>query len=94
MADDGVHDPIESRGVHRVSLVNSVLSLEGRSIITSGTEHHGKTDPVRLENLECPGSDPVRHENFEAPVPIKGFLRLLEFQKYLVEDSLPHGCDV
>ena len=91
MAYDGVQDHVEECGVQGVSLGNSVVSLEGRGILTSGPGHHGEPSSVRPENPERPGAYPVRCDNFGAPVPIQGTVRLLKVHKYLVEDRLHHG---
>ena len=58
--------------------------------MTSCLDHHDDPAPVCPEKPERPGDYPVRRENFEAPVPILGAVRLLEVQKCLVEEKLPH----
>ena len=64
--------------------------MKGGGILTPGPGHHGNPAPVILDKSESPGSDPVHRENFETPVLIQGVIRLLEVQKYLVEDHLPN----
>ena len=68
VADYGVHDHVEDHGVQGFSLGKSVVSLEGRAIITSGPVHHCDPAPVRLEEPERPGAYPVLRENLYASI--------------------------
>ena len=94
MEDECVHDHIEDHGEYGLSLVHTEVSLEEGSIVTPGPGYHGNTAPVRLENTERLGAYPVSRENFETPVPFQGAILLLEVQKYLVYDCLPHGREL
>ena len=78
MADDGVHNHVEERGVQGVSLGKSRESLERGAIVPSVPIHNGDLTPVRPKNPEHPGVYPICHKNCEANIPIQGVVRLLE----------------
>ena len=72
MVDDVIHDHVEDRGGQGLSLSNSVVSLEKRSIITSVPVHHGEPASVSLGGSKRHGAYHVRRKNIEASVPIQG----------------------
>ena len=72
MENDDNHDQFEERGGQGFSIGNSMVSLEGRSIITSGPCYNGDTAPVLPDNPERPGAYLASRKTFEAPVPIQG----------------------
>ena len=63
-------------------------------MITSGHGHHGDMAPLRLEYPDRPEAYPIRRKNLEASVTIQVIVLLLEVQKYLVENRLPHGREL
>ena len=90
VSDYGVHKQVEELGGEGVSLGHSTVPLEGEVVVSAGSVHHVKPNPVCLEDLERPGADPICHDNLEASVPIQGVIRILEVQEYLKEDHLTH----
>ena len=75
-------------------MVHTVVYLKVGGILSPGPGYYGKPPPVRSENPERPGDHSVCRNNFKTPVPVQGIIRLLEFQKYLLEDHLPHGRNI
>ena len=94
MADHGIHSHIEERGGQGLFLVNSAVSLEWRSIVSSSPGHHDDPAPVRLEDTERPGANPIFRNNLKSFIPIQGVIRLLEVHKYLKKDRFPHGREL
>ena len=70
VADDFFHNHIEECGGKGLYLGNSVVPIEGEDTVSTGPGRHGKTTPVRPEELEIPGTNPILRDNPEASVPI------------------------
>ena len=69
----------------------TVVALGVGVILSPGLSHHGEPDPLRTEKTDHPGDHNVSHQYLKTPVLIQGIINLLEVQKYLMEDRLPHG---
>ena len=62
-----------------------------RAISTPGFRHYLEPDPLCTKDLERPGDHAVYSQYVETPVPVQGFICLLEIQEYLMDDHLPIG---
>ena len=65
--------------------------FEWKYKVSAGPGHHGKAVPVCTEDSDLPGADPIHCKDIKASIPIQGIICLLEVQKNLEEDRLPHG---
>ena len=74
MTDPRVQHHIEDGGQEWVSLSDASISAEGFSVATSRHRHHLKPLPIRVEEVEGPGTHTISFQDFQAPGPVQGIL--------------------
>ena len=86
-----VHHYIENFREHRAPLSHPPKTLELFSVISARVRHHYQYVPIGTEDTEIPRPHSVTLQDIQAYVPVKG-VSLVKFQKYILQDLLPHGC--
>ena len=82
---------VEIRGDMHLNTEGLQFFICRQGIVYRGPGHHGQLPAVHPEDPEHPRAYPVFHEILQTHVPVQGTVRLLEVQKYLIADRLPHG---
>ena len=88
--DHRIHHHIEDDGVQRFSLCHPPENLENLPVVSSRYRNHLQPTPLRLEDAERSRPHAAALQYFQVYVPVQLAIRLVQVQKYHVQDLLTH----
>ena len=94
VADYHVHRNIEYSGRQQVALSELLGALEWGAIVAPYLGYHGESFPISTKEAFRPWPESIGDQYLHTPLPFQGVMHLTQVQEYLIEDLLPHFCQM